>query len=223
MRCWLTRACRRMGWTWLENLSSGRPEGQGAALSLVVRYYYLACTYIRSPILRSCCRQARLSYTPPINRWLAQSKNWLSSNLSINFKVKMGRWAVKGMSSHKWSGVRSHRSQHKSFLAAAAAAAAAYLFWTHSNHIFHVARSFWLPLDVGYITNQLGKKIGIENSVFNPPLLKLCYFSQNLLCSSYECSWLPNLVFVNHYTIRYGAWNELPSLTVITSSSSLQL
>ena len=121
MRCWLTRACRRMGWTWLENLSSGRPEGQGAALSLVVRYYYLACTYIRSPILRSCCRQARLSYTPPINRWLAQSKNWLSSNLSINFKVKMGRWAVKGMSSHKWSGVRSHRSQHKSFLAAAAA------------------------------------------------------------------------------------------------------
>ena len=97
-------------------------------------------------------------------------------------------------------------------------AAAAYLFWTHSNPIFHVARSFWLPLDVGYITNQQGKKITIENSVFYPPLLKLCYFSQNLLCSSYECSWLPNLVFVNHYTIRYGAWNELPYLTVITSS-----
>ena len=88
MRCWLTRACRRMGWTWLENLSSGRPEGRGAALTLVVRYYYLACTYIRSPILRSCCRQARLPYTPPINRWLAQSKNWLSSNLSINFEIQ---------------------------------------------------------------------------------------------------------------------------------------
>ena len=88
MRCWLTRACRRMGWTWLENLSSGRPEGRGAALTLVVRYYYLACTYIRSPILRSCCRQARLPYTPPINRWLAQSKNWLSSNLSINFEAQ---------------------------------------------------------------------------------------------------------------------------------------
>ena len=93
MRCWLTRACRRMGWTWLENLSSGRPEGRGAALTLVVRYYYLACTYIRSPILRSCCRQARLPYTPPINRWLAQSKNWLSSNLSINFEPSRSKWA----------------------------------------------------------------------------------------------------------------------------------
>ena len=93
MRCWLTRACRRMGWTWLENLSSGRPEGRGAALTLVVRYYYLACTYIRSPILRSCCRQDRLPYTPPINRWLAQSKNWLSSNLSINFEPSRSKWA----------------------------------------------------------------------------------------------------------------------------------
>ena len=35
----------------------------------------------------------RLPYTPPINRWLAQSKNWLSSNLSINFEPSRSKWA----------------------------------------------------------------------------------------------------------------------------------